>query len=167
VHPSSLPSVDPSESPSVSPSSLPSSSPSLNPSSRPSTSPSSSPSGGPSQSPIGLLLCNGQNGQFQLSLTTDRYASETSWSLVETNNPYIAVASSTPYQNEKTYTINPSNEPKMCLQVGVEYTFTMVDSYGDGLCCDYGYGGFSLTLDGVTIETVTEFGFNSTKTFFV
>jgi len=186
VHPSSLPSVDPSESPSVSPSSLP----------------SSSPSGSP--------LCNGQNGQFQLSLTTDNYGFDISWFLVETDNPSIAVASSglarrlvandstlfahvhqshqaksyeydlgdralshqtetylTPYGDNKTYIINPSNEPQMCLKVGVEYKFTMVDSYGDGLCCDYGNGGFILTLDGVTIKTVTEFGSISTKTFVV
>jgi hypothetical protein len=31
------------------------------------------------------------------------------------------------------------------------YTFEMTDSVGDGICCQYGSGSFTITVDGETI----------------
>jgi hypothetical protein len=38
----------------------------------------------------------------------------------------------------------------MCIPKGC-YVFTMTDSYGDGMCCGYGQGSYSLEVDGVSL----------------
>jgi len=121
----------------------------------------------PTQSPT--LACDGQNGRFSLSVTTDRYGSETSWTLSETNNPSSIVASSVlgEYGNSKTYTRDPTDTPEFCLTPGVQYTFTITDSYGDGICCSYGNGGYIAYLDGEQIFIGGTFGLNSIEIFIV
>mmetsp|Transcript_40843 Transcript_40843/g.45630 ORF Transcript_40843/g.45630 Transcript_40843/m.45630 type:complete len:140 (+) Transcript_40843:71-490(+) len=128
------------------------------------------PSGPPSSLPSSSFssLCNGQNGQFQLTLTTDEYGDEdTSWFLVETENPSIPVASSSAsgYSSNELYIIDPTNEPQFCLKVGVKYTFTIKDEYGDGICCSYGNGSYIGYLDGEEIFTGGTLNFTFSETF--
>ena len=59
-------------------------------------------------------------------------------------------------EDEETY------QETECLPTG-EYTFTIKDEYGDGICCTTGDGSYSLELSGKTIHTGGEFG--STETF--
>eukprot|EP00957_Ditylum_brightwellii_P108351 8266215-Ditylum_brightwellii.AAC.1 len=37
-----------------------------------------------------------------------------------------------------------------CLPSGRIYTFTITDSYGDGICCEYGEGSYKLSLGETT-----------------
>ena len=65
----------------------------------------------------------------EINIYTDNYPTETSWqvsSLVE------IVASSSQYTESYT---NYSNQ--LCLEDGC-YTFTISDTFGDGICCAYG-----------------------------
>jgi len=128
----------------------------------------------PTESPT--LSCGGSTGRFSLSVTTDRYGSETSWTVTETNDPSIVVAAGGgdtgaagggAYENSKTYTYDPISNPEFCLQAGVGYTFTIFDEYGDGICCNYGNGQYSGFLDGVQIFTGGTFTTSSSEPFVV
>lgn len=72
-----------------------------------------------------------------MTVLTDNYPAETTWTVVDANGE--TVMSGGPYSsNATTYT---SEE---CLADGC-YTLTVFDSYGDGLCCGYGEGSYSLS----------------------
>ena len=74
-----------------------------------------------------------------ITITFDNYPEETSWSLV--NDSGQTVASGGTYGNQpdgSTYT------EILCLPDDC-YTFTINDSYGDGICCSYGNGSYSVT----------------------
>ncbi len=72
-----------------------------------------------------------------LSLTTDQYASETSWEVVDRFG--AVVYSGDGYSSNSTYTV------QMNLQDGECYSFNIYDSFGDGICCGYGNGSYSIT----------------------
>jgi len=77
-------------------------------------------------------------GPVTLSITMDNYPSETSWTLVKDGS---TVASGSGYKT-KGQTITQS------FNYGTgSYTFTINDAYGDGICCSYGNGSYSLTDD--------------------
>jgi hypothetical protein len=79
-----------------------------------------------------------------VNITTDRYASETTWEL--TNAAGTVLASGGPWANlgANGTTVRPPVAvnglvPNQC------YKFTIYDSYGDGICCAYGAGAYSVT----------------------
>jgi hypothetical protein len=92
------------------------------------------------------------NVVFNLQL--DFYGSETSWNLK--NSAGTTIYSNTPYSNQTTPTLpgiitqNWSLNPNEC------YTFTITDSYGDGI---YPYGGYYniKTQSGATLLTGSHF----------
>ena len=94
-----------------------------------------------------------------LNLVTDNYASETSWELSDSFGNIIALNGS--LSNASTYTTEieiPTSDE--C------YTFTINDTYGDGICCAYGVGSYSITDDsGNTIISGGEFSSVDTSTF--
>merc|ERR1712176_186944 len=51
-----------------------------------------------------------------------------------------------------------------CLSTGT-YTFEILDSYGDGICCSYGSGSYSVEANGEVLVSGGEFGSVDTKTF--
>merc|ERR1712156_1237863 len=51
-----------------------------------------------------------------------------------------------------------------CLSEGC-YTFEITDSYGDGICCSYGQGSFSVKLDGAEILSGGSFGSSASESF--
>ncbi|MBE0456397.1 endonuclease [Pseudoalteromonas sp. KG3] len=71
-----------------------------------------------------------------LALTTDNYGEETSWQI--TNAQGTPVASGGGYSGNNSYT------EQACLVDG-DYTFSIFDSYGDGICCSFGNGSYALT----------------------
>jgi subtilisin family serine protease len=93
-----------------------------------------------------------------LALTTDNYGSETSWTL-KNNLTGATVASGSGYGNNTT--IN-----RVFQLANGNYTFTISDSYGDGICCSYGNGSYRLA-DGnnATIKTGGAYGSGESVTF--
>ena len=85
-----------------------------------------------------------------MTVLTDNYPAETTWTVVDANGE--TVMSGGPYSsNATTYT---SEE---CLADGC-YTLTVFDSYGDGLCCGYGEGSYSLSDEsGAVYASVASF----------
>ncbi len=94
-----------------------------------------------------------QNVAF--TLKTDQYGSETSWTLKQGST---TVEAGSGYGNNQT--INQT----FCLDSGT-YTFTINDSYGDGICCSYGNGSYSLVLGNTTLASGGSFTSSDTKTF--
>jgi len=98
--------------------------------------------------------CN--NHTVSLTLVTDSYASETSWSVK--NNSNQVVSSGNGYENNKTYT------KAICLTDGA-YSFEIKDSYGDGICCSNGNGSFTLESDGKVLGSGGDFNQSQTVSF--
>merc|ERR1711902_5387 len=103
-------------------------------------------------------LCGG-GASCVLELTTDNYPGETSWDIKNSSGDEKYNGSG--YSDkEKLHTIN------MCLETD-EYTFTIEDSYGDGICCNYGIGGYKIKVNGEEVVSGGEFGDSETETFSV
>ena len=100
--------------------------------------------------------CSGTYANVSLRLITDNYGSETSWTVKDASG--ATVASGSGYGNNRTI-----NED-FTLADG-QYTFTINDSYGDGICCAYGSGSYTLTGDGTSFKSGGSFG-NSESTVF-
>ena len=94
-----------------------------------------------------------------LNLVTDNYGVETTWALTDSSG-YI-VAEGGGYSNNSTTSLQieiPSSDE--C------YTFTINDAYGDGICCAYGTGSYSITDDsGNVIFSGGQFGSTEATTF--
>ncbi|WP_299263699.1 endonuclease [uncultured Psychrosphaera sp.] len=101
--------------------------------------------------PVG---CSNNAGTF--NLTTDNYGSETSWQI--TNSSSTVEYSGSGYSNTTDYSEN------ICLADG-SYTFTINDSYGDGICCNVGSGSYSLVVEGSTVASGGNFTYSETTTF--
>ena len=95
-----------------------------------------------------------------LTLTLDNYPSETSWVIRDSTTGNI-LASGNNYQNSNTTVVE-----NFCLNAGC-YEFVIYDSYGDGICCNYGNGSFLLQNDetGQTIAEGGNFGSSDTTAF--
>ncbi|WP_395091380.1 T9SS type A sorting domain-containing protein [Vaginella massiliensis] len=86
-----------------------------------------------------------------LTLTTDRFASETTWKLFDSNNNVIA-------QNG-TLQANTTHVVEIPLENSGCYRFEIYDKYGDGICCSYGQGSYTLkTAEGTVLAQGASFG---------
>jgi bacillolysin len=73
-----------------------------------------------------------------LTINFDNYPEETSWNIKD--NAGSTVASGGTYGSQPD---GSTLTETICLNDGC-YTFTIYDSYGDGICCSYGNGSYSL-----------------------
>jgi hypothetical protein len=88
----------------------------------------------PAQAPTNVI---------KIDITTDQYGAETTWEL--TNAAGSVVAQGGPWSNLSAagQTVRPTVtvttlQPNQC------YNFKIYDSYGDGICCQYGNGAYSV-----------------------
>ncbi len=107
-----------------------------------------------------LQACQNNNctdNELTLTILTDNYPGETTWTVTSGGN---TVASGGPYgSSNTTYT------ESICLPDGC-YDFTINDSYGDGICCSYGNGSYTLVGSaGNTIKTGGAFTSSETTSF--
>ena len=89
------------------------------------------------------INCN--DNLIMVSITLDNYPEETSWEL--TNASGVVVASGGTYGSQAD---GSTIEVPLCLIDGC-YDFTINDAYGDGICCSYGNGSYSVTSNGAII----------------
>lgn len=79
------------------------------------------------------------DNEVTLTITFDNYPEETSWAIVTDGGTTVASESySTSNADGSTVT------ETLCLPNDC-YTFTINDAYGDGICCTYGSGSYTLT----------------------
>jgi hypothetical protein len=97
-----------------------------------------------------------------LTLKLDNYPEETSWTIK--NSAGTTVASGGTYGSSPDgSTITTTN----CLPTGC-YTFTINDSYGDGICCTYGNGNYTLKdAAGTTLASGSTFTSSAAHNFCV
>jgi trimeric autotransporter adhesin len=95
-----------------------------------------------------------------LTLTFDNYPEETSWQIL---NGSTVVASGGTYASQadgSTLVVNTA------LAIGC-YSFVINDVYGDGICCSYGAGSYSLADGGTILASGGSFGSSETTAFCV
>lgn len=101
---------------------------------------------------------------MKLELKTDRYGSETRWSIKEKNGT-IKYAGG-PYADLSSSGTTVQAPVNMVLDPGECYIFEITDSYGDGICCGYGAGSYKLIdASGVLVAQGSSFGAEDTKPF--
>jgi len=93
--------------------------------------------------------CN--DNSLTLTLNTDNYGSETSWTVNNGQGSSVA--------NGSGYASNTQYNEQLCLTDGA-YTLVVSDSYGDGMCCNVGNGSY--TLNQGSTELASGANFNST-----
>ncbi len=104
--------------------------------------------------------CTCDGTTVSLTLTFDNYPEETSWSIVSGGT---TIASGGTYGNQpdgSTLTLD------VCLADGC-YDFIINDTYGDGMCCSYGSGSYSLTDGTNTLASGGSFTHSETTNFCV
>ncbi|MEC9303145.1 MAG: hypothetical protein VYD59_01740, partial [Bacteroidota bacterium] len=83
-----------------------------------------------------------QNAMFSLEILTDNFPTETYWILEDENGNIIDQISAGDLICSNTYyNWDIIVDPSIC------YTFTIYDSYGDGICCSEGNGSYSINYD--------------------
>ncbi|QKX05202.1 T9SS type A sorting domain-containing protein [Aquimarina sp. TRL1] len=104
----------------------------------------------------------GNQYKVTLAITLDNYPEETSWDIK--NSAGQVVASGGTYGSEPDGSSISVSEN---LDAGC-YSLTFKDSYGDGICCSYGNGSYTLTdQNGQTLASGGNFGASETKNFCV
>ena len=99
------------------------------------------------------LACLAQPTYLDLTIQLDQYPPETAWVITQGVDTIIVSPS---------YASTPPNtlvEQRVFLNSNTDYTFTVVDAFGDGICCEFGDGFFitANNCDGVIFEEY-EFG---------
>ncbi|TRW26539.1 T9SS type A sorting domain-containing protein [Flavobacterium zepuense] len=91
--------------------------------------------------------------QITLTLLTDNYGEEVSWELTNENGEVLYSVEEGAYANATTYT------EVFDIVDGGCYNFSIYDSFGDGICCAEGNGGYVLsTADNQAIQLGGNYG---------
>ena len=93
-----------------------------------------------------------------IDITTDNYPTETSWQLINQSGVVVASINSgdlTQANTSYTWSICPSGTD--C------YDFIIYDTYGDGICCGYGNGSYSVSYNGNVVASGGSFGTSETN----
>lgn len=85
---------------------------------------------------------------ISINLTTDRYGSETSWQVFDVSAGTV-VAHGGPYNDLTSAGTTVQNIPDINVDGNGCYVFAIYDAYGDGICCQFGNGSYSVSYDGV------------------
>lgn len=92
-----------------------------------------------------------------VNITPDNYGSEITWTLNDSGG--TTIASGGPY----TDGVTTLETQTVGVVVDECYSFTINDSYGDGICCGFGTGNYELvTNEGTVIATGGEYGASET-----
>ncbi|WCO03167.1 FG-GAP-like repeat-containing protein [Psychroserpens ponticola] len=106
-------------------------------------------------------VCPCTENVIVISITFDDYPQETSWS-IQDNSGAIVASGGTYADQADGSTINIEE----CLADGC-YDFIINDTYGDGICCGYGNGSFTVTANGTTVASGGSFLGSDTTNFCV
>jgi hypothetical protein len=82
------------------------------------------------------LVCDHSQRKISIDLKTDNFGEDTSWKLKQNG---ITLA-----RNEHVYGKRESDHRDVCLDDASMYEFIVFDSYGDGMCCQFGQGHYKI-----------------------
>lgn len=105
------------------------------------------------------------NAALNLTLATDPYAYETYWELLDQTGNAVytggnqGIFSNPPQIHPDSYAGNSQHSFDLPLPKDGCYEFKVYDYYGDGMCCEFGQGGYQITNDsGTVIAAGGQFG---------
>lgn len=98
-----------------------------------------------------MAQCPTGETQVSVSITTDNYGEETSWSLTGPGGTPVYASAG----NLADATTIPA--VTACVPDGAVIIFSIFDAYGDGICCQYGNGSYTVTAGGNTVASGGEF----------
>lgn len=96
--------------------------------------------------------CGAGKQQVIINIVPDSYPSETSWGLYD---GYTGALLDTGSINSDT----------ICVNSGTCLRFTIYDVFGDGICCSYGIGSYTVMLDTTIVAQGGAFGHSETTNF--
>ncbi len=104
-------------------------------------------------------ICPCEGNAIVVSITLDNYPEETSWTITDAGGATVASGGTYGSQADgSTVTINE------CLPDGC-YDFTISDAYGDGICCSYGNGSYTVTGESGVLASGGSFASSETTNF--
>jgi hypothetical protein len=99
-------------------------------------------------------LCPPGQDQIKIVLLTDNYPNETTWFLKDgAGNTVLSGAG---------LVAATTTTDSICVSPGSCHQFEIFDSFGDGICCAYGIGAYTIYLNGVQVATGGNFGSSAT-----
>ena len=98
--------------------------------------------------------CNSDEDLIIVDVQTDQYGFETSIALTDFNGQAAL--------DIPGFTDNTLSSFNVCVPSGGVYSFTISDAYGDGICCDYGSGYYSISTCGELVATGGSFAESET-----
>ncbi|WP_298517178.1 reprolysin-like metallopeptidase [uncultured Kordia sp.] len=96
-----------------------------------------------------------------LTLNFDNYPEETSWEIRNSSNQIVASGGTYGSQPDGSTLVINQNLPAGC------YSLIVRDSYGDGMCCSWGTGSYSLNEGSTVLASGASFGSSETSNFCV
>jgi hypothetical protein len=100
-----------------------------------------------------------------VNITTDAYASETSWNIKNSTGTVVASGGGN-WQDLAAAGQTVQTPVQVTLSPNQCYDFEILDAYGDGICCQYGNGAYSVTdATGATLLSGGQFGSSEKKPF--
>ena len=114
-----------------------------------------------SQPTNGLVQCPGSQKAIGVELKTDKYPSETSWSLTNTCTGALVASKSGGYYTS-TNKLYPTEN--FCVD-DAAYAFRISDVYSDGICCGFGNGNYEISYNGELVASGGEFTSDESKSF--
>jgi murein DD-endopeptidase MepM/ murein hydrolase activator NlpD len=100
------------------------------------------------------LPCN-TGSEIKIALSFDNYPEETFWTINDDDNVNNFMSGGG--MNASFYT------DRYCASPGI-YQVTIYDTYGDGMCCEFGEGGYSILVDDVQVASGSYFGYEDITT---
>merc|ERR1711933_166422 len=98
----------------------------------------------------------GGKTKVDVEITIDNYGDETTYDIKDSSDNTVMEGSGWPASSVNSFW--------KCFSSG-SYKFTITDAYGDGICCSYGNGGYSVKVDDKEVASGGQFGSSETKTF--
>lgn len=98
--------------------------------------------------------------EVTMTIVTDAYGSETTWEVTGPGGSPV-YGSGGPYTDQGAGE-HPQTPVSFCVPDGTVLTVTVNDSYGDGMCCLYGDGAWTISVGGTDVATGGSF--TSTQT---
>merc|ERR1739836_261358 len=94
--------------------------------------------------------------KVDVEIKIDNYGEETTYDIKDASDDIVMQGSGWP--------ANSVNSFWKCFSSG-SYKFTITDAYGDGICCSYGNGGYSVKANDEEVASGGQFGSEETKSF--
>ena len=110
--------------------------------------------------------CPSGETQVTIQINLDRYGTETTWEATGPGGTPV-YASGGPYTDATTNGVRPQTPVLICVPNNTQMIFTVDDSYGDGMCCAYGAGGYTISVGGNELASGGEFTTQQVSSIFI